>query len=599
MKNLSIKWKLTVSFFLLGMMLVGAYVFMATGTFESDKISYIFDSQQEKVESLSKQFEQKLERVTFDSRSIMAGFNFQNKKLTVLGEKLFNDQKDILAIEVIDLNTREALLSLSKNNENEVLKKAKVESQISSTVVIGLNDEQFMIFFPENTTDGTTLVVKILARFENLLPEKTTSSLLLSQDEKILSQPSSSELHESFKEVLKELNYGRSKQTISKEINGTVYLISSTLIHGTNIRLTSVMNQKVALGALKILFNQSLVFILLSAFVTLAIALVLSSRLTQSLQKLTLVAEKIGHGDFSSEVTTKSGDEVGTLSKAFAKMSKEIFRLLEETKDKARMEAELKTASLVQESLFPKKPHYTNGKIDINGLFVTSTECGGDWWYYFERGNKFYIVIADATGHGTPAALITSAARALFSQIERTDISIEEMMTSWDICVASCSNQKVMMTGLIMEIDCLSGDVKVANASHELPIRISQQNEGFECEPLLLPVGPRLGELKNTEWKTYQFKLEDNDKLIIYTDGLVSIVNPAGKELGERRMLKHLKEIVQDNKNSLDLTDRFYLVFENHRQNEPLPDDVTLVVLEWNKTQPLEKISKDKDLAAS
>ena len=113
MKNLSIKWKLTVSFFLLGMMLVGAYVFMATGTFESDKISYIFDSQQEKVESLSKQFEQKLERVTFDSRSIMAGFNFQNKKLTVLGEKLFNDQKDILAIEVIDLNTREALLSLS------------------------------------------------------------------------------------------------------------------------------------------------------------------------------------------------------------------------------------------------------------------------------------------------------------------------------------------------------------------------------------------------------------------------------------------------------------------------------------------------------
>lgn len=581
------------------MMLVGAFVFMATGTFESDKISYIFDSQQEKVEALSKQFEQKIERVTFDGRSVLTGFDFQRKKLNNLGEKLFNDQKDILAIEVIDLKTRETLLSLSKKDEIEFLKKAEVKGQIANTVVVGIDEEQFIIFLPETSIDGSTFVVKILAHFGKILPKKSTSTILVSQDEKILNTSQDKKLQESFKDALKELNFARSKQTISKEIDGTVYLISSTLLHGTNIRLTSIMDQNVALGALKVLFNQSLVFILFSAFVTLAIALVLSSRLTQDLKKLTLFAEKIGYGDFSFEVEIRSTDEVGTLSKAFTKMSHEISRLLDETKDKARMEAELRTASLVQESLFPKRPHYTNGKIDINGLFMTSTECGGDWWYYFERGSKFYIVIADATGHGTPSALITSAARALFSQIERTDMSIEEMITSWDICVASCSNQKVMMTGLIMEVDTQTGEVKVVNASHELPIKVSRQNEALECQPILLPVGPRLGELKNKPWQNYQFRLESDDKLLIYTDGLVSIVNPSGKELGERRMLKHLKEIALDNKDALDLTDRLYAVFENHRQNEPLPDDVTLVVLEWNKTKPSENLSKNGDLAAS
>lgn len=81
----------------------------------------------------------------------------------------------------------------------------------------------------------------------------------------------------------------------------------------------------------------------------------------------------------------------------------------------------------------------------------------------------------------------------------------------------------------------------------------------------------------------YEFSLKSDDKIILYTDGLVAITNSEGKELGERRILKSLKKIAMSNENSLDLTNNLYSLFEEHRNNHPLPDDVTLVVFEWNK----------------
>jgi len=214
-------------------------------------------------------------------------------------------------------------------------------------------------------------------------------------------------------------------------------------------------------------------------------------------------------------------------------------------------------------------------------LFLTSKECGGDWWYYFGRGNYFYVLIADATGHGTPAALITCAARALFSQLERSQATLEEMAQAWDLCVAECSNQQVMMTGILMEINKENGAVRTVNASHELPILIS--NETAICEPVLLPKSPRLGEVKNVMCKTHEFQLNPGDRLVIYTDGLVSIINSEGKEIGEKRVLRSLTKIAAESANVLELSQNFYGIFERHRGQTPLPDDVTLVVLEWKK----------------
>lgn len=595
MKQISIKWKLTLSFVILGICLVGTYVFMATSTFESDKISYVFDSEQTQIEGISKQIEQRFERIIFDSRSILAGFNVADKKLNPIAAKLFDEQNDISAIQLIDMEQKDSLAFLAKKDaeSNEGFKNTNdVVVEENHIKILGLKNNYFQILTSQRDADGSIVVVKVLAKLNDLLPRSQSANYLLSQDGKVLTEDQSSDgkLSPVFEEVVRDISRDRSQKTQLKEVGNVKLLVSSTPLRYGNLRLTSIVDQNQALGALNILYNRSLIFILFSMFATLIFSLLLSSGLTKSLQKLTAIAEKISQGDFSSTVVSTSNDEVGTLSKAFAKMNQEIERLLIETKDKARMESELKTTALVQESLFPKVTHYMNGHIDINGIIVNSTECGGDWWYYFERGNSFYLVIADATGHGTPAALITSAARALFSQFERSNIGLEEMMRNWDVCVAECSNQKVMMTGLIVEINKLTGLVKFINASHEFPLLVTTtENNEMSCDPILLPVGPRLGEKKDFKWGIHEYQLKINDRLVIYTDGLTAIANSAGKEFGEKRMVKALAKISKDNINSLDLTDKIYSLFETHRAGTPLPDDVTLVVFEWGRQLAIQK----------
>src|SRR5690606_35511909 len=104
-------------------------------------------------------------------------------------------------------------------------------------------------------------------------------------------------------------------------------------------------------------------------------------------------------------------DEVGGLAQGFNFMAGEVSRLMEETKEAARMEGELETVRLVQETLFPE-PVKRVGDFHLAGHFEPASECGGDWWHYCKVGDKLFIWIGDATGHGAPSAMVTSAAKA-------------------------------------------------------------------------------------------------------------------------------------------------------------------------------------------
>ncbi len=108
--------------------------------------------------------------------------------------------------------------------------------------------------------------------------------------------------------------------------------------------------------------------------------------------------------------------------KNFNIMAAEVSRLLDQTAEKARMESELQTAKTVQETLFPET-RAKIGPLAIAGYYEPASECGGDWWHYCQIGNKIFLWIGDATGHGAPAALITSAAKSASTIIERLNIS--------------------------------------------------------------------------------------------------------------------------------------------------------------------------------
>lgn len=566
-----------------GLTLILSYVIIAKKVFESDKISYVFETQGAKLSTQKREIEQSFERALLSARSLVATYDPTIGALSKVGEQIFQEEKNLLALELVNENTKQSLFRVDKKNREFPMREAEeMQTPIGKVLIFSLSDYHFLITLRyQQDATSPPLRLRSLVELNTLLPAGDQhQTLFLLQNLKTVSLTDLTTEHQKvYEELLHDLSSDPLDRTQiwKSKVSNEEFLISTTAVSVGDFRLVAVTPLKVALGALETLFNRSLLFLLASFFSLIAVALVLARTLTQNLAALTASAEKIGAGDFDHVPDIRSHDEMDVLAKAFQKMVLEIKRLLLETRDKARMEAELKTAKLVQEQLLPQQTTFTLNDIDLHGVALTSTECGGDWWHYFQNGDDLYIAIADATGHGTPAALITAAARSVFSRLEQEALTINEMMCAWDLAVSSCSQGRVYMTGLLFKLNTKTGQGEFLGAGHESPYLIEQEASQFNYSFLVVEVYKSLGDGFPKSANPQPFLLSSGASLILYTDGLFSIERPDGKKLSEKRFGKTLVSKMGSVKTAEDLTKIVLESFEEHRQGLPLPDDITLV----------------------
>ncbi|MEK7356398.1 MAG: SpoIIE family protein phosphatase, partial [Bdellovibrionota bacterium] len=312
-----------------------------------------------------------------------------------------------------------------------------------------------------------------------------------------------------------------------------------------------------------------------------AIIAVLAARgLTSALGHLSSATQKIAEGDFGVRVDVKSGGEIGSLATSFNTMAEEVSRLMKETAQKARMESELATAKAVQETLFPE-PHAQMGSVHVSGYYMPASECGGDWWHYSENGDKVYIWIADATGHGAPAALLTSATRAVVSVISHGPARpVSEALGILNRAICESSKGKMMMTFFLACIDKNTGEMTYANASHEPPLILHKTEDEpgrDDFTPLNDVNNPRLGEQIDCIFKEGRVQLQTEDRIVFYTDGVIDVKNPEQKQFGERRFLKSLATELHASPEAKEALGQVVDKLESFRSDTPLDDDVTLV----------------------
>lgn len=580
MKFFSIKWKLSLALVAIGLGLVGMYVLIAKDTFESDKISYVFENQETQVEAMAKDFDQQIERHLFVGRTILSTYDFKTKTLNLMGQRLFGEQKSFQGIDLRDAKNGDSLFQVEKNPGQLAKEPLPAEGVLKDGTpqVRHLKNHQFLISTQERGEDGL-LVLRVLVEMQPAFPlAQSSQAFFLADARKILMSAGNIEdLGRVAQEMVSEISGDRADHAMMKNFEGQKYLISSSSTKLGDFHLASLASEKDVLSALRVLWRRSIIFLVFSTFATILISYFLSTGLTANLAALSAAAIRIGQGNFSSPPTVKSQDEIGVLALAFRKMATEIGRLLLETKDKARMEEELKTARLVQESLFPAVPDVTMETLSMSGLYVTSTECGGDWWYYFRRGDELYVVVADATGHGTPAALITAAARSLFSKLEHSNESLLEIAKDWDHATASSSGKKVYMTAFLLKINVKTGAGTFVNACHEPPILMSAEGTG---EYLAIEKGSTLGEGATDRCVEQPLELKPGERLILFTDGMFAVENKEGKTYSDLRFLKAVQKLAAKSPKAQELASAIHEMIENHRQGVIYPDDVTLVVIE-------------------
>lgn len=375
---------------------------------------------------------------------------------------------------------------------------------------------------------------------------------------------------------------GRDSTRVVSE-KGRDWIVSEAGLLGGDFVLLSLLPHSVAFEGQKLLIWRSIGFIGVLFFLTVAVSIFVSSRMVTALEKLVNATDEIAKGNFDIHIEKTSGDEIGTLSEAVDVMRKKIHVLLDESVEKARMQVELKTAQAVQATLFPSSV-YDDPRVSLRGSYESMTECGGDWWFWFRHDRKFYVMIGDATGHGVSAALVTSAARATVATFEnRSDFSLPELMSSLNHAIHRVSKGAVNMTFQVAVIDLADLKLSICNASHVPPLIFRRSSEGFREVDVFfsaLHVGPIAGMSESSVYRESVFPLQPGDRLLFLTDGLPDVVNPAGKAMGERRLLSAFLKVLESSDSADAVAEGLRKKVESYRAGSPLVDDVTWFYLE-------------------
>jgi len=306
-------------------------------------------------------------------------------------------------------------------------------------------------------------------------------------------------------------------------------------------------------------------------------------RISRPIMHLARQAERIAQGELDRRVTPAGATEIQHLSSNFNYMADRISELLEETARKAVLEQELEIARLVQTRLVPPSDTVHETGIDLVGAYEPASECGGDWWLWRKLDDRrIAVLIADVTGHGLPAALITATAIGCTEALP-PDTPADEALRRVNRAVTNAGGGNFWMSCFITVFDIEKGTAEFANAGHPIPY-VARKKDGRWKLGSLIARGPLLGEELISTIRVRRTEVGPDDIVLWYTDGLNECFGPDGKPWGEialrRAFMEALEAVDRDKPADVPSAVRDYLIaaVKEFAGGTEQRDDITIVV---------------------
>lgn len=251
-----------------------------------------------------------------------------------------------------------------------------------------------------------------------------------------------------------------------------------------------------------------------------------------------------------------------------------------------RLHEELHMASRVQAEFMPKSLPDLFG-LDLSVLFRPCGYVSGDVYdvRVLDEG-RVGVFLADAMGHGVPAALMTLALCRLLPTREATPRgsrvlepaeAIERLNRALTENASSSSN---FATAVYAVIDHRRGRVAVCGAGHPPPLLY-----GPSGRAALETQGPVLGVFPDAEFDQVEFDLAHGQTMVLHTDGLEQAFPADEASLGRptRHYLNHLDELVRASSRGgwsmEELAERLAKMLDEQAGSLRQRDDVTAVAI--------------------
>lgn len=241
----------------------------------------------------------------------------------------------------------------------------------------------------------------------------------------------------------------------------------------------------------------------------------------------------------------------------------------------AVVERELKVVADIQRSLLPRTlPAIPT--LDLAAHYQTSQWAGGDYYDFFPMPDgRWGLLIADVSGHGTPAAVLMAITHSLAHGHPGHPEPPATLLGHVNRRLASgyTADNESFVTAFYGIYDPSRRELIYASAGHNPP-RLKGCGDGPVTA--LDGVGNLpLGLFEDQEYQQSTQILRPGDQLILYTDGITEATNPSGEMFGTRR----LDEVLWSCR--LDASDLIRAVLDalgRFTVGEPAADDQTLLV---------------------
>ena len=322
----------------------------------------------------------------------------------------------------------------------------------------------------------------------------------------------------------------------------------------------------------EILVGSALVFLLME-MAALAIGVVLTRTITRSVADLYDGTLHVRRGDFSHRVRVLKRDQLGALAESFNDMTNSITELIEEQRERQRLENEVAIAREVQQQLFPHSLPKVPG-LDLYASCRPARVVSGDYYDFIPLGSgRVGIALADISGKGIFAALLMASLQAALRSTASLDGKggTAQLVSVLNQHLFRNTSDDRYATLFYAVYDSSAKTLTYTNAGHLAPFfvtdgRVQSLDQG----------GTVVGLFEEANYTQCTIRVAPGSLLVGFSDGLTEPESVYGEEFGIERLKSEV--LRQRDATASQLAENLIAAVEQWAGSPEQADDMTVVV---------------------
>ncbi len=216
--------------------------------------------------------------------------------------------------------------------------------------------------------------------------------------------------------------------------------------------------------------------------------------------------------------------------------------------------------------------------IDIRSAYEPMVEVSGDYFDYFRSHESLTIIMADVSGHGVPAALITMALHYHFRLLSAQGLSLLELLAQLSDHMKPILPSGIYFTAQLLRIHS-DYSFTFVNAGHPKLLHFSAYSNQLltQYDTPGLPLGIASFDINNYE--ELSGKLRPGETFVMLTDGFAEQKNSRHEEPGSEKVISWMGAALAEPSGAID---SFMQSFKLYKGDEPNGDDLTILTLHYN-----------------